>query len=142
MLHNPVRILLVDDDEDDFIITSELLSEIPDHRYDIHWSSDYQKAIQTLECKDFDICLFDYSLGAECGLDLLEDVINRGYDIPIILLTGQNNKEIDQKALEAGASDYLDKSELNSSLLERSIRYALERHNTLTELKHDQKIFK
>ena len=74
-----------------------------------------------------DVCLVDYRLGAETGIDLLRAALERGCQAPIILLTGQGEHEIDLEAMKAGAADYLVKGRLDAGLLERSIRYAIER---------------
>lgn len=57
----------------------------------------------------------------------MEEVKKRGNKTPVILLTGQGDRNIDLTAMKSGAYDYLTKSEVTASLLERSIRYALER---------------
>jgi signal transduction histidine kinase len=73
------------------------------------------------------ISLLDYRLGAYNGIELLRQARERGCNCPSILLTGQADREIDFEAMRAGASDYLIKGELNPALLERAIRYSLER---------------
>src|SRR4051812_3056008 len=74
-----------------------------------------------------DVCLVDYRLGAQNGIDLLRAALSRNCQAPIILLTGQGEREIDLEAMQAGASDYLVKGQLEADLLERSMRYAVER---------------
>ncbi|NUO09934.1 MAG: EAL domain-containing protein [Candidatus Brocadia sp.] len=122
-----LRILLVDDDKDDYIIARDILSEIERVKYDLHWESTYKNALRVLSENQFDICLFDYRLGEKTGLELLREAIKSGYKGPIIILTGQGDYEIDNEVIKAGASDYLVKGQISSSLLERSIRHALER---------------
>ncbi|MEJ0103559.1 MAG: response regulator [Bacteroidota bacterium] len=78
--------------------------------------------------------LFDYFLGAKTGLQLLKESIAAGCLEPIILLTGKGNHTIDMEAMQAGAYDYLVKSELNIEKLERCIRYSLERADTAKSL--------
>lgn len=73
----------------------------------------------------------DYFLGVKTGLDLLKEAIQQDCDVPFILLTGKGNYSIDLEAMQSGASDYLVKKELTTEILERSIRYAIEKsHNT------------
>jgi len=67
------------------------------------------------------------------ALELLDEAVKNGCKVPIILLTGKGAREVDMAAMKAGASDYLDKGEIGPSLLERSIRYSIERHRTLEE---------
>jgi PAS domain S-box-containing protein len=66
-------------------------------------------------------------LGERNGLELLQEAVANGCKAPIILLTGQGDHEVDIEAMNAGAADYLEKDKLGAPLLERSIRYAIER---------------
>ena len=74
----------------------------------------------------YDVYLLDFRLGRHSGLDLLREVRRLGVSAPIILLTGQGQRELDHAAMQAGAADYLEKSRLDATLLERAIRYALQ----------------
>lgn len=123
---NKIKVLLVEDDEDDYVLTESLLSEINLRTYALDWVTTYNAALEKLSGDDYDVCLLDYHLGAHTGLELLREAKSKNYDIPIILLTGQGDQETDVEAMRAGAADYLIKGELNASLLERSIRYSLE----------------
>lgn len=127
MTHYSLKILLVDDDEDDFIITRNLLSEAQGVHYNIDWIVSYEDALEIIGQKKYDVYLFDYRLGEHTGLELLHEVTKKDCASPIILLTGQGDHEIDIEAMKAGASDYLVKGEMSFSLIERSIRYAIER---------------
>jgi signal transduction histidine kinase len=75
-----------------------------------------------------DVYLLDYRLGQRTGVDLMREAVERGCAGPIILLTGQGDRATDMEAMKAGAADYLIKGQLDAPLLERSIRYAIERH--------------
>ena len=127
MTEKPIRILLVDDDEDDYVLTRDLLSGGSGDRFHLDWVDTYGRAVEAIDRKDHDLYLFDYRLGEQTGLELLQYSINSGIRAPIILLTAQGDRDVDMAAMEMGASDYLDKRTLNRELLERSIRYALER---------------
>src|SRR5207249_11403069 len=85
-----------------------------------------------------DICLIDYRLGARNGIELLRQALERGCVAPVILLTGQGEHEIDLQAMKAGAADYLVKGRLDAGLLERSIRYAIERKRAAALAAADQ----
>jgi len=122
-----IKILLVDDDEDDYVMTRDLLSEVTAAAYEIDWVTSYDAAMNRINNGNHEIYLFDYRLGERTGLDLLNDVIAGGSNVPIILLTGQGDHEVDVSAMKAGAMDYLVKGQINSFMLERAIRYAIER---------------
>jgi len=126
MSHGPVRVLLVDDDEDDFIITRDLISQIGDRRYQLDWVDNYEAALAAIQRREHDICLLDYRLGGHTGLELLAEAKFFIVRLPMILLTGQDDHEIDLKAMKAGAADYLVKGQLTADKLERAIRYAIE----------------
>ena len=121
---SPVRVLLIDDDKDDYILTRDLLADLPTP-FRVDWQPDFDAALEAI-CRDaYDVYLLDYRLGQRSGLDLLEEVRRRGCSGPIILLTGKGQRELDIVAMQAGAADYLEKNRLDGVLLERSIRYAL-----------------
>ena len=121
------RILLVDDDEDDAILSRALLSSITGFRYTADWISRYEDALASIMRNEHDVYLLDYRLGAQTGLDLLREAVNNGSRAPFIILTGQGDHDIDLEAMQVGASDYLVKGKIDAPLLERSIRYAIGR---------------
>src|SRR5687767_3560293 len=112
-----VRILIIDDDEDDFIITSTFIQSIEDGKFEIQWCYNYKQALELIRQKSFDLFFVDYRLGAKTGIDLLREACQLGCEEPIILLTGKGNTEIDKQAMEMGAVDYLVKSELTTEKL-------------------------
>ena len=130
-----IKILLVEDDEEDYIITRDLLSDIDSVRYDLKWVMTYDAALEKMGHNQYDVFLFDYRLGERTGLDLLREVTNNGCNIPVVLLTGEGGKEIDLEAMKAGAMDYLVKGKTDFTLLERTIRYAIERKRAEEQIK-------
>ena len=133
-----LKVLLVEDDEDDYVIICDLLSEM--ERFELEWVTDYDDALGAMEREEHDVCLLDYRLGERSGLELLREALRRGYKVPIILLTGQGDREVDLEAMQAGAADYLIKGQIDAPLLERSIRYAFTR--TLRILGESEKRFR
>lgn len=129
-----IRILIVDDDEEDFMIIRDLLGEIQGTRYLPEWKNSYRSALEAIQTNSYDIYLFDYRLGVHNGLELLQEITRTGSRIPVVFLTGLGDHEIDLEAMHLGASDYLIKSELSAHLLEKSIRYAIEQKKIETEL--------
>ena len=127
------RVLLVEDDEDDFILTSEYLHQLASHSFEIDWVTNPTKALEQLNLGKHDICLLDYQLGAYNGLTVLEKASENGCSTPIIMLTGQSDEALDQSALAAGAVDYLVKSEMTTARFARAIRYALARQEIENE---------
>jgi diguanylate cyclase (GGDEF)-like protein/PAS domain S-box-containing protein len=129
-----LRLLLIDDDEDEYIVLKSLVAGVDRIHFEVDWVDSAEKALQIHPDAPYDVLLVDYRLGAVNGLDIVEEFVRRGLKTPIILLTGQGNYEIDEAAQQAGAADYLAKDGLNFSILERTIRYAMEHKNTQAEL--------
>jgi signal transduction histidine kinase len=138
MNERTINVLLVDDDEDDCVLVRDLLSEIPHAAYDVKCATTYDQALEELEKGGHDVCLLDYRLGERDGLELLYDSAGKGYSAPIIFLTGQGNLEVDMEAMRAGAADFLTKGEITGSLLERSIRHAMERRRIMENLRESE----
>jgi PAS domain S-box-containing protein len=133
-----LRVLLVEDDEDDYVIIRDLLVEIEE--FDLEWVTDYDHALKAIAREEHDVCLLDYRLGERSGLELLREASGRGYGTPMILLTGQGDREVDLQAMQAGAADYLIKGRIDAPLLERAIRYAFAR--TLKALGESERRFR
>ena len=142
MNEQKLSILIVDDDQDDYFLTHAILVELYGDQIDVDWVFRYDMAIETLLAGRHRLCFLDYNLGAQTGHDLLREVRARGCRTPIIMLTGNNDWEIDVQAMEAGAADYLVKGQFGGVQLERSIRYAIgfavERNRTLDALRHSE----
>ena len=134
----PVKILLIDDDEDEHVLTRELLAEIGRERYRLDWQPDYDAALAAIRAQEHDVYLLDYHLGQHTGLELLREAVASGCRAPIIMLTGLGDRDVDLEAMKVGAADYLSKGRLDAGLLERSIRYALERARTLEALRESE----
>lgn len=120
------KILVIDDDEDDFIITRDMLKEAKGRKYDVRWASTFEAGREALLSDHFNAVLVDYDLGLHTGIQLIREANSRGYAAPLILFTGRGSYDVDVEAMEAGATLYLTKGEVNSLLLERGIRYAIE----------------
>ena len=137
-----IRILIIDDDEDDFFITSEYLRQIEEYKLSIDWAYKFNDAVEHVKNRNYDIYFVDYRLGAKTGLDFLKEAIRLGCEEPIVLLTGKGNKEVDIEAMQIGATDYLVKTDLNVDKLERCIRYALERTSYLRALRANERKYR
>jgi signal transduction histidine kinase len=129
-----ISILLVEDDEDDYVIFRDILSRVTGSRVLLEWVSGYGQALEKVKQTQYDVCFVDYRLGDHNGLDLLKALQLQDLDVPIIILTGRGDYEIDMQAMKEGAADYLEKEILNPSLLDRSIRYTMERSKAMKEL--------
>ena len=120
-----IRCLLVEDDEDDYLLLNDLLSDSKLFSLDLTWVRSFDEARSQLDAEMYDIGLVDYRIGAETGLAFIRAAVAGGCQVPLILLTGLANREIDIEASEAGAADFLEKGRLSAEILERTIRYAI-----------------
>jgi len=132
----PIRILLVEDDEDDYLILRDCLIDLDrQERFVMDWVPTYQDGLTHIQRANHNVYLIDHYLGEKSGLDLLKEAIQAGCQEPIIIITGQSDPEIDQASLLAGATDYLEKNHITGQLLERAIRYAMERNRLLKQIR-------
>lgn len=137
-----INVLLVEDDEDDVLLVREYLDESRYFTFNVEWEPDVEKAKELIGSSSIHICLVDYQLGLANGLDFIQYARDQELIIPIILLTGHGDFEIDLEAMRSGATDFLVKGSLNARKLERSIRYALNQANTIRELENKERRYR
>lgn len=128
MAAEKIRLLLVDDDEGAFQMTRAMISQIDAQEIDLEWAATFEAGLEALEAGAHDLYLIDYFLEERTGMELLREARERGIRAPLVMLTGRGNRRVDVEAMKAGAQDYLVKDKIDPELLERSIRFALERH--------------
>lgn len=129
-----VRVLLVEDDEDDFMITRDLLLRQERATFAVEWCSEFAAALEAINEERHDVYLVDYRLGSRTGLELVRQGFASRPKAPVIMLTGQPDYEIDLEASALGVTDFLLKQELNPYSLERALRYAINHHRALQDL--------
>ena len=142
MTQDITKILIIDDDEDDFLLTSDYIKRINDKKFQIDWCYKYNDAIEKVKTHQYDLYFVDYYLGAKTGLDLIKQATTLHCEEPIVLLTGKGTQAIDREAMQAGATDYLVKSELTVEKVERCIRYSLDRCATLKALRQNERKYR
>jgi signal transduction histidine kinase/FixJ family two-component response regulator len=136
--NTPIRVLVVEDREDDYHFLSQVFRQIRSTRYELEWASSYAEGLAALRRGGHEVGLFDYNLGAGTGVELLEEAQALGSSMPIILLTGHESPEIDEAAQQAGAVDFFPKGQLDHVQLERAIRYALHHAAMRAKLQRSQ----
>lgn len=133
-----IDVLVVDDDEDDFVLVADLLVDRSNYTFRVDWVSDPDDCVDILLQDQHDVCLLDYRLGERNGIDVLRTAVRAGCRQPVIVLTGQGDFDVDAQALAAGAADYLVKHDLDAEKLERSVRYAVSHAQALAGLRHSE----
>lgn len=128
-----IRVLLVDDDQDSYVLTRHRLSKISTSKMHLDWAATFEAGLEQIRKCEHDVYLLDYRLGPRTGIELLIEALEMGCKAPMIMLTAEN-PEVDAEAMRLGAADFLSKDKLDSSLLERSIRYSIKHYDTLRVL--------
>ncbi len=122
-----IKVLLIEDDEDDYVMTRDMLKASVRQKYDLQWMTNFKDGLEAVIQADYDICLLDFRLGGSTGMELLRQAVSSGCKAPIILFTGQVDHDTDIEAIKSGAADYLVKQQVTPLLLERAIYHAIER---------------
>ena len=137
-----ITVLLIEDDEDDYFLIGRLLAEVSSAQYEVAWVQTYEDGLKELEKGTYDVCLLDYHLGPESGLEILSKVEESPATPPIIVLTGHGDYLVDLKAMKYGAADYLVKDQMSGLLLERAIRYSMDRKKSKDDLRESERQLK
>ena len=143
MTEVPLRVLVVDDDQEDFLILRDLLADYPQGRFDMEWAGTLAAGAAALRAGSHDVYLVDYQLGPDNGLDLVRlAVAEQSAHRPVIMLTGHGSPDVDREALAAGASDYLVKGSIDAEKLARSLRYAAERARQMQQIEDGKRRYR
>src|ERR1700749_3858379 len=134
----PPRVLLVEDDEDDFGLTQRMLLANARTRFDLEWEQSYAAALDAVRLTNHDLYLVDYRLGEHTGLDLVRNAWGTDPPAPVILLTGQDDYAVDMEATALGVTDYLVKGTIDAPSLESTIRYAVRQHQAMVDLRRSE----
>lgn len=136
--YKPIRILLVEDDEEDALILRETLGEVGNAILDLEVAHNLQAGMESLARGAIDVVLLDLNLPDSYGLDTLDRFHAQAPVTPIVVLTGLNDETLGVEAVQKGAQDYLVKGQVDGNLLLHSIRYAIERHQLLAKLEESR----
>ena len=136
-MKHPQRILVLDDDENDYLLIEDMLRQTYGAGISVDWANTGTRASGLIENHSYDACLVDYYLNDKTnGLEWAQALISaRGSECPpIIMLTSiESCENIDRSASEIGIADFISKSELTAKVLEHSIRYAIQSRNMMRE---------
>lgn len=124
MEENRKKVLYVDDDADDFFLIEKMLKGYKPMGFELTHARSFDQAKKYLD-ESFDAYLVDYKLGSDSGIEVLSLIKSQKKHAPVIILTGMENGQVDNQAMESGASDYLVKGGFDAQMLGRTIRYAI-----------------
>jgi two-component system, sporulation sensor kinase E len=128
------EILLVDDDEEDFLIIHSMLLEYQEPPSDLDWVKNGDKFLELVCSGKYDAALVDHRLGKQNGLELIGKLKLTCPEIPVILITGWPVGDLLNSVQLYGADSFLDKSTLDSGTLHRTIQMVLEKHDDLLDI--------
>ena len=129
-----LKLLLVDDDAEDLFFLKRLLAK-SGRKHNVFVATSVDQAFEKLDLMP-DVILLDYCLGAQTGFDLLQKMEKAGCSLPVIMLTGFDDDELDHLAYTSGVADFLPKRHVNPMMLDRSIRYAYRDFARLQQLEY------
>jgi len=118
---------LIDREHGEYLLVAELLSHIRHVKYDLVWCDSLENALPQLLTDSYDVALLDYYWGQGSARDLLNSTRVQACKTPIVLMTDEIETQVDSEAIRVGAADYLIKDQIDAPLLERTLRYAIER---------------
>jgi diguanylate cyclase (GGDEF)-like protein/PAS domain S-box-containing protein len=128
------RVLLIEDNPGDRRLVRELLAE-QRSQFEITEAARLDDAWRHLRGREFDVLLLDLSLPDAEGVATVRHCQAVTPSVAIVVLTGLDDAQIGAAALQCGAQDYLVKGQIDGRLLDRSIRYAVERKRMLAQLR-------
>jgi len=129
------RVLLIDDDEDEYRMLRSSVRDMRTAVYEIEWMPAFEGALERMQRNSHDLYLVDFNLGGRSGIELIDRARASGCEKPAIMLTGQGSSTVDHAALEAGATDFVEKGRGSFHVLERAMRYALSQAAAADELR-------
>ncbi|WP_233839403.1 hybrid sensor histidine kinase/response regulator [Paraburkholderia sp. ZP32-5] len=136
-----LRILLVEDSPTDALLIEEALADVDDFTHDLVQVQRLADAISRCGASRFDIVLLDLGLPDAHGISTFRSFRERAPELPVLVLTGLDDKSVGLLAIQEGAQDYLVKRNIDPSELSRAIRYAIERHRIAQALKESEERF-
>ena len=133
-----MRILLIEDNEDDMYLIRESLAEREEATFDLEWATSLERGLSFLADGQFEVVLLDLSLPDSQGIATLERTQERAHDVPVVVLTGLNDEAVALQTMRKGAQDYLVKGRIDSDILVRVMRYAIERKSAEAALRQSE----
>lgn len=130
-----IRMLLVEDNAADIRLIKEMLRDSNNTELEMSYAENLSDCLAYIERQSPEVVLLDMSLPDSEWPDTLIKVIDKAPDVPIVVLTGLDDEERALEAVQKGAQDYLVKNQIDTNLLLRTMRYAIERHKMSKELR-------
>ena len=129
-MERTIKILFIDREHGEYLLIADILSQVRNVDYELVWCDQLETAAAKILSNEFDVILLDFYWGDVSARDLLNTVKVQANKTPIVIMTDEMEIEVDRDVIRTGASDYLIKGQIDFQLLERTLRYAIERKQT------------
>lgn len=137
-----MRILIVEDSEAEAFLIETMLRDAGNFAGDLVHTKNVDEARSELETGKFDIAFIDHFLGPETGTALIRRAGGRKCPTPMILMSGLGTTDLESDALDAGAVDYIDKDNLSSELLNRTVLFAQKNHEVALQARANEMYYR
>jgi FixJ family two-component response regulator len=134
----PVRVLLIDDDDEEASLTKSMLAKVHDIRYELEWVSTFGDGLAAIGRNQHDAYLVDENLGILSGTELVREAREAGSLAALVMMTGQGQRSTDVGAMKAGATSFLTKGQTDVARLDQTLRYAINHSRALAALDRSQ----
>lgn len=136
---NRINVLLIEDNPGDARLIEVMLTEARGMTFRLAWRDSLTTGLAYLKDNHVDVLLLDLGLPESSGLKTLEAALSQVPKVPtLVVLSGLSDEDVALRAVQSGAQDYLVKGQVDSALLARSIRYAMERSRIEEALRQAQ----
>lgn len=142
VLHETVKVLMVEDNPGDVLLVRAMLDEVRTGGFDLISVGRLDAAEERLAGEEFDVILLDLSLPDSHGLETVGRVRSVAPHTPVVVLSGTDDEAVAIQALQSGAQDYLIKGRGDGDVVTRSIRYAIERERAESALRESEERFR
>ena len=125
----PIKVLLIEDNPGDARLFREMLADAKGMSFDLDWVDSLSRGVERLHVTHVDVVVLDLGLPESTGIETLRSLLSQAPKVPtLVVMSGLTDEEVAIQAVQSGAQDYLVKGKVDSAVLIRAIRYALERH--------------
>ena len=136
-----IETLLVEDNSADAKLLEAVLKRVSSPRHNITWARRLTEAAEFLDERTFDVVILDLTLPDSQGMDTVHAMLRIAPDIPVIAHTGNDSEELASQVAQAGCQDYLAKGTYQEELIQRTIRFAIERKKSEAAIRESEERF-
>lgn len=137
-----IKVLLIEDNRGDAFLIQRMLKEVTKTNFKVKHAPKLSQGLEYISNEDYDVILLDLALPDSVGIETFNKTNKSAPELPIIILTGLSDEEFAINAVGEGAQDYLVKAEVDSRLLDRAIKYAIERNLIEDKLKKSEERYR